>query len=157
MAKKNHYYNDKPAVKFDQQFGTHLSQDYSFPGNRDADEIWDIIKDCISKKSWRTDGVSDCDTLKLVLDNLGKEHFPLNGIEGLDDNTKLDILMGMSSGFNIHDIYWFSIKRIMAFMNKDINDQCLKLFPYEVNRAIQWVISPPTFEKMKKELLGGDD
>ena len=100
-------------------------------------------------------GETECDKLKLILDSLGKEHYPLNGIEELDDNTKLDILMGMSSGFNIQDIYYFSVQRVMAFMNKDINDQCLKLFPYEVNRAIQWVISPPTFEKMKKELLGG--
>ena len=38
--------NHKPAVEFDEYFGTNLSQKYKFPDNLTDDEVWKIHVDC---------------------------------------------------------------------------------------------------------------
>lgn len=137
--------NHKPAVEFDEYFGTNLSQKYTFPFGLTDDEVWTIHCNC------RDNDI--CDDFDNLLKNLNYSHFPLKGIESLsnDDDTKYQILLGMASGFNYDDIIWFAIDHMYHYKNIEVNAEIEKM-PKFIENKIQWVLSPKTVEKLKKEL-----
>lgn len=135
--------NHKPAVEFDEYFGTNLSQKYKFPDNLTDDEVWKIHVDCRDN--------DNCDKFDNILNKLDYSYFPYKGIELLSNDDKYQILLGMASGFNYDDIVWFSIDKMCHYKNTEVNAEIEKL-PQYIERKIQWVLSPKTLEKLKKGL-----
>jgi hypothetical protein len=140
--------NYKPAVDFDEYFGTNLSQKYKFPFGLTDDEVWAIHVDCIDNKN--------CNEFDNILKNLNYSYFPLKGIESLSNDTKYQILLGMASGFNYDDIIWFAIDHMYYFKNIEVNAE-IKKMPKYIENKIQWVLSPKTAQKLKKELNQKDN
>jgi len=134
--------NYKPAVEFDKFFGTNLSQKYKFPDNLTDDEVWKIYVDCKDNDNY--------DKFDNILNKLDYSYFPYNGIELLSDDDKCSILLGMASGFNYDDIIWYTIDKMPHYKNKEVNDE-LKKIPH-IERKIEWVLSPKTLKKLKKQL-----
>ena len=105
--------NHKPALEFDQKYGTSISQEWKFPFGHTADEVWKNIQ-----------GKSYKDTFNFgpYINALSIEHFPYKDLDKLNYDEKCDILMGMCSGFNMDDILYFSVEKVYAFMNREVSD-----------------------------------
>lgn len=138
--------NFKPSVLFDEKYGTSISQEYKFPFDLTADEVWNII-DYDNKYYDKYHKLSK--KFMKLFNNFTNEYFPYVDFNTIDDNTKNAILCGMSSGFNKDDIIWFSIKNMFYGINHEVNNEVNK-FPKEIQDDIQWVMSPNTLKKIKK-------
>lgn len=134
-------FNRKPSLEFDEKYGTHLSQEYEFPGGYSSDEINEMIHKWLDANEYYEE-LSD------IIDKLDYGYFPYDGITSLSQKIKFDVLFGMASGFNVDDIVWFSVKKVMAYMNKDVDRELNKM----KIKDVYWVMSPSTLEKLKKEL-----
>ena len=143
--------NFKPSLEFDKIYGTNISKtDWKFPENYDADYVYEKIiapmfRDNVSTKK-----------VEVFRNYLRKfqagNYFPLRDIRA---SYAYEILIGMASGFNYDDIIYFiqdwdwqskksqlkrqKIEKELIGLGVDSND-------------IQWIISPKTFEKIKKQL-----
>ena len=142
------YNNVKAAFNFDEKYNTSISQVYKFPFNFTTDEVWSIIMYDI--KYYKKNNKST-DKVDILIDNLTNEHFPYVDFNRLSEKQKFHILCGMSSCFNSNDIIWFSIDEVCGYNNNDVNSEIDKL-SLEMQHDIQWVMSPKTFSKMKKQL-----
>ena len=137
--------NTKPALDFDKKYGTKLSTEwFNFPRNLSSDMLWDIFT---------STGYFDSQLYREISNELSFEHFPYKNIELLTINQKYHILQGMVSGFNYDDIVNYSIKGIYGYMNTDVVNTIIKLYGNIVERDVQWVMSPQTLNKLKKELV----
>ena len=130
--------NCKPAVEFDERYGTSISQEWKFPFDHSADDVWKNIQG----KDYR--GTS---RFGLYLDALTVDHFPYEHLDKLDYDQKCDILMGMCSGFNIDDILYFSVDKIYAYKNKHVSDELDSMGLIQ-----EWVVSEKTLVKIKAQL-----
>jgi len=148
--------NFKPAATFDSKHGTNLSQQYVYPLGLSADEIYETYSWCrLSQFQPRIDPNQTkayCASWDSIVNNLRYVHFPYDGVESLDLEVKEEILCGMASSFNFDDIVYYSIRGIKSYMNGDVKDEIKRTFPENINRDIQWVISPETLEKMKDQI-----
>jgi hypothetical protein len=136
--------NFKPAVIFDEKYGTNVAQHYKFPGGYDEDEVWDIIM------TWFWFHTNEYqDELAQMCDDLDENYFPYPNVKSLDQNTKFQIIKGMASCFNVDDIVWFSVNGIKGFMNTEVHEEQKKLGIFS---QVQWVMSPKTLFKVKSQL-----
>ena len=127
--------NHKPAVEFDEKYGTSISQEWKFPFDMMADDVWNLIKYRVEPQ------------VKRFVDALTIEHFPYRDLDKLDYEEKSDILMGMCSGLNMDDILYFSVERVYGFMNREISDALDRM-----GLEHKWVVSQKTFEKIKEQV-----
>jgi len=134
--------NSKPALEFDQKYGTNVSKKYKYPFDLDEDEVSKILKYCNVKKV-------RCDEVNKLIENLTSEYIDLPNVENLPKNQKIDVLYGMTSNFNEDDIKWFSIDGIKAYLNTEINNKMEEELPEDVVENISWVLSPKTYQKIK--------
>lgn len=131
--------NFKPARHFDEKYGTNLSRTYNFGNGMSSDDVWVIAKKCFMD--------NQCSEIGELAKNLDDTIFPYKGVQNLDIETKIDVIMGMASELNYDDIVYFAIREIKHFNNIDVN-RTLEKLPEEINADINWVISPPTLKKM---------
>ena len=132
--------NTMPSVKFDNLYGTSVSMRYDFSPYSE-DEVWDMWLDC------RNDG--RCDEYMKVIDMLPKI-FPYIDVRNMDLEKKNEILLGMVSGFNPEDIYYFSVIGIKYSQNIEQKELEGEL-PFEVGKNIGWVLSPGTMNKIRSK------
>ena len=132
----------KPAVIFDQNYGTNIAQHYNFPGGYGEDEVWNMIVAWFDTNEYQNELAQMCD-------DLTQEFFSYPNVESLDQNTKFQIINGMASCFNVDDIVWFSVNGIKAFMNTEVHEEQKKL---GIFNQVQWVMSPKTLFKVKSQL-----
>jgi hypothetical protein len=135
--------NVKPAVIFDNKYGMFLSKKYDLSPYND-DELWAEWIGCL----WDEIG---CDEIYHKL-HIVEKAFPYYKTKNLDRDTKLDILLGMVSGYNPEDIINFSIKGIMYKDNIEQHELENKL-PPKVADDLDWVLSPHSI-KIIKERFG---
>lgn len=144
------FYNEKITRKFDEQWGTNLSQTYNFGNGLSSDDVWELLQRCIYEKKGCT--AKKKDKLVEIIASL-PEIFPYAETDDLDFWDKIDVVAGMASEFNSDDIIWYSIDGIKGYMNKEQNDLEKK---YPELPPIYWVTSPKTISKIKKHFkLGG--
>lgn len=123
--------NDKPAVTFDNLYGTELSQQYSFGDGLTSDDVWGMWVKCRD--------FDNCDEI-LELTKRLPVIFPYIDSSKLTTRQKVEMLMGMSSEFNAFDIVSFVVHKIYG--DKNIEQKRLeKQLPPEVAHNIQWVLS----------------
>jgi hypothetical protein len=130
--------NNKPAENFDKLYGTKLSKSYDFSPYTE-DEVWDFWVDCRDEKN--------CENFNKVMDML-PEKFPYIDVSKLDYKTKKDILVGMVSGFNPEDIYFFSVLGVGYSQNVEQKELEMEI-PYEVTKNIHWVLSPGSIKVIR--------
>lgn len=131
--------NFKPSFEFDKKYNTNLSTEWDiFPRGLKLESLWELF-------------ISNKELYKIIATELKYEHFPYDGIDSLTINQKNDILQGMLSGLNY--IVHYSIKGIYGYMNTDVVNTTIKLYGNIVERDVQWVMSPQTLNKLKKELV----
>lgn len=140
--------NFKPSKFFDSKYGTTLSQDYTFPFDLTADEVYGIIRYDIDY--YKKHNV-ESEKYEILIDNLTNEYFPYVNFDDIDKRQKECILSGMASCFNSDDIIWFSVYEMFAYKNIEVNSETDK-FPKVIEKDIQWVMSPSTLSNMKKQL-----
>jgi hypothetical protein len=119
-----HVENEKPSMDFDIKYGTKLSQEYKFPFGLTADEVWDIYVYNIKymKKNKLTPQM-----MTLVI-NFTNDYFPFVVFKNITNAAdRMDILGGMSSGFNKDDIIWFVIDKMYAYKNSEVKNELIKL------------------------------
>lgn len=138
--------NSKPAVNFDNMFGTNVSQTYKFPFDLLPDEVWDLYYNCFRKK--------DCTKFAKIVYNIKYEHFPYHDYMNLDIHKKMDIVAGMASCFNVQDIINFSVNDIKGYSpeTKRIRREIVELFGKDVDWNIFWVPSQYTLDLLKKQM-----
>ena len=142
FGKKKRIPNDKPALNFDKLYGTNLSQQYDFSPYTE-DEIWDRWTSYSNYAKFDGDPKPFLETLKIL-----PKAFPYIDVNKYDVDTKRDIMLGMVSGFNPEDIYYFSILKVPYY--KNIEQKLLEeKLPPEVTQKIQWVLSPSSIEVIK--------
>lgn len=156
---KIHSTNVKAPIDFDNKYGTKISQQYNFPFGFTDDAIWKIMEEL--PISVRNSGVSDGSELaelySMILYSLEYKHFPFDNIINLSLYTKVDILRGMCSNFNVEDIISFSIYNIVGYNSlaseliknyytENYNEACYK----SIDLHIKWVPSLVTAEKNNK-------
>ena len=137
MKKK---YNFKPALHFDQMYGTSLHTEYEFPGGITADEAYRILS---GNWFWQS-GVPKRTTE--LINSLREEHFPAR-ISELSMDQKYHVLQGMAAGLPQECIVYFSIEGIVGYRNNAINRE-LEARKLEA----QWVVSPETWKKNKETI-----
>jgi hypothetical protein len=141
--------NERFPIDFDKEFGTHISQEYKFPFGYSADEVWRFLGNITGhNENLKINKTKEGDILRKIFANLDERFFPYKDIDKLSFYDRFSILSGMASGFNVDDIIWFSIRHVRGADN--IYNQKLNILPREIRRMLQWVISPQTFEKLKK-------
>lgn len=123
--------NEKPAVIFDDLYGTELSQQYEFGDGLTSDDVWDIWVKCRE--------FDDCNQI-LELTKKLPVIFPYIDLTKLDNRQKVEILMGMASEFNAFDIVSFVVHKIYGDNNLE-QKRLIKQLPPEVAYNIQWVLS----------------
>lgn len=136
--------NDKPAKRFDELYGTNLSHKYDLSPYTE-DEIWDRWLLFVEYGSFNGDPKPFYETLKIL-----PKAFPYVDVSKLDIDTKKDIMLGMVSGYNPEDIYFFAIQKVYFYMNKEQKELMDKL-PPEVAHNLQWVLSPGSIEQIKNK------
>lgn len=140
--------NHKPALEFDKKYGTTLSQEYTFPFDLTADEVWNIIEyDLTYYKKHK----EESEKYSILFENLTNEYFPYVDFDNISRRQKAQILDGMASCFNSDDIIWFSIDEMYHYKNIEVNKE-IENFSQSIEKDIQWVMSPKTLKKMKKQL-----
>jgi len=156
--------NDKPSVRFDEKYGTTLSQRYRLPFGLTDEMVWTVYQKCkhhehikqgdkfLGVNRFRKTPDEYCKIWEKIVNSLTSEHFPFKGVESLPFIYKEDILRGMVSQFNVDDIIHFSIKRIFGYDNSKVKNEVNKTFPRYIVNDINWVISPETLEKMKQQI-----
>lgn len=141
-----------------------LSTRWLFPLGLSESEVWNICDSVMTNPE--LDNQENYKTLKLLADDLTYDFFPYKGIEELPENTKFDILAGMSSGYNFDDIVWFSIdkKTFEHPDSKSVRDCMMLEFGIDVglgwkelkpgNKKMQpsigWVPSQSTLDKLRE-------
>ena len=65
--------NHKPALEFDQKYGTSISQEWKFPFDMMADDVWNLIT---TKIGYRVEP-----QVKRFVDALTIEHFPYRDLD----------------------------------------------------------------------------
>lgn len=136
--------NHKPSVVFDEMFNTDISQQYKFPFNLSADEVWDILK----KNDYRYIGEFGNDwKLKVIMDNID---FPYVDFKTLTSSQKLDVVQGMCSGINSDDIIWY-IHGNLGYTLESL--QVLREMESMGYFHIGWVPSPKTLKRLKEKTL----
>ena len=141
--------NSKPSLEFDNKYGTNLSQEYKFPFDLSADEVWNIISYDIKYYDKYN---KDSKQMILLLNSFTNDYFPYVDFNKIDINEKAQILNGMSSGFNKDDIIWFVIDKMYYYKNNNVNNEIEK-FPKQIQDDIHWVLSPKTLNKLKELTL----
>lgn len=136
--------NDKPSKKFDELYGTNLSQEYDFSPYTE-DEIWDRWNDYANFGEFDGDPKPFIETLKIL-----PKAFPYVNVNKYDLDTQKDIMLGMVSGYNPEDIYHFAIQKVYAYKNIEQKKLEEKL-PPEVSRNLQWVLSPGSLQQVKNK------
>lgn len=141
--------NYKPSRHFDQKFGTSISGYYKFPFGLDEDVVWSVILPYHLKRE-------NEELTKDILNEFTSVHFPYVNIEKLDEETKLQILMGMCSGFNKDDIIWWSIYNNRGLHHEE-NKKIMSLFSLKFGPSfymshVNWLPSRKTFNKIDKEM-----
>lgn len=144
--------NFKPALEFDKKYGTNISKtDWKFPENYNADYVYEKI---ISPMFRENVGIKKRKYFYDYLEKLEEgNYFPYNNFE----KKNFDILSGMVSGFNFDDIKYF-IEDWQYIWNtkkgqlqrKRIERELMKLGVDDDD--VQWIISPKTVQKIKKQL-----
>jgi hypothetical protein len=138
--------NHKPSVEFDELFGTNISQQYKFPFNLSADEVWEIIHLSENFNVDRRIGTLNREKMKIIIDNID---FPYD-VKSLSDKRKRDLLMGMASCFNADDIIWYiEGNGGCSPKSQEIEKEMGEL----LNRIVGWVVSRNTWERMKEQML----
>lgn len=138
LEEYNPNFNHKPAKEFDKLYGTNVSLKYDFSPYTE-DEVWEkwlLFRDEGIKKPF-------IETLKIL-----RGAFPFVDITKLDLETRINIMLGMVSGFNPEDIIFFSIHKVSYYRNFEQKDLESKL-PPEVVQNLQWVLSPNTIELIR--------
>lgn len=135
--KKNNF---KPALHFDQMYGTSLHTEYKFPGGITADEAYNILS---GNWFWKS-GVPKRTTE--LINALSEKHFPVK-ISSLSMDQRYHILQGMAAGLPQECIVYFSIEGMVGYRNNVINRE-LEAKKLEA----QWVVSPETWKRIKKQL-----
>jgi len=142
FGKKKRIPNDKPALNFDRLYGTNLSQEYDFTPYTE-DEIWDRWTSHSNYGRFDGDPKPFYETLKIL-----PKAFPYIDVKKYDKEVQRNIMLGMVSGFNPEDIYYFSVLKVMAY--KNIEQKLLEeKLPSEVAHNIQWVLSPGSIQIIK--------
>lgn len=130
---KNHIEpNSKPAVIFDELYGTELAQQYEFGGGLTSDDVWNMWVRCREDEN-------DCNDI-LELTKRLPVIFPYINTAKLTTRQKVEILMGMSSEYNAFDIVSFVVHKIYGDNNLE-QKRLIKQLPPEVAYNIQWVLS----------------
>ena len=150
-------YNGKPARQFDNRFNTHISREWAFPLNYTSEQVWRSIKGCqlATLPGFEDDDMifkdkKECETVNKILEAFTENYFPFSGLEELDRQTKIHILMGMASEFNADDIISFSINNIGG-MSSPIRDKVHALED-KLDYELHWVLSVKTYNKIIKAL-----
>lgn len=136
--------NNKPAKNFDELYGTNLSQEYDLSPYTE-DEIWGRWMEYSNMGEFNGDPKPFLETLKIL-----PRAFPYVDVTKYDENVQTNIMLGMVSGFNPEDIYYFSILKVYAYKNVEQHELVKKL-PPEVAYNIQWVLSPGSIEQIKNK------
>ena len=131
LVKKQIETNSKPSVVFDSLYGTELSQQYDFGNNLTSDDVWNMWVRCREDEG--------CDDI-LGLTNDLQKIFPYIDISKLNNQEKVEVLMGMASEYNAFDIVSFVVHKIYGRNNLE-QKRLEKQLPPEVARNIQWVLS----------------
>jgi hypothetical protein len=132
--------NHKPAEMFDRLYGTSLSKSYDFSPYTE-DDVWNFWLDC------RNDG--KCENFMKVMGML-KKLFPYIDVSNLTNEVKKNIVLGMVSGLNPEDIYYFSILGI--FYENNIEQKNMKKeIPHEIAKNILWVLSPNSINIIREK------
>ena len=144
LNKKERRPNDKPALNFDKLYGTNLSHEYDFSPYTE-DEIWDMWTSFNNLGLFNGDPKPFYKTLRIL-----PKAFPYIDVSKYDEKIQKDIMLGMVSGFNPEDIYYFSVLKVPS--SKNIEQKMLEeKLPREVSRNIQWVLSPSSIEHIKNK------
>lgn len=136
--------NEMLAKEFDSKYGTNISKEYDFPFRYTANQVWKMFADNYNHKENEEEWVR-------LVNNIDK-HFPYADLTDMPFDIKEKIALGMASTFNPDDIIWFAVKGIKGFMNP-IKDE-VSAFEKKHDIIIPWVLSPKTFEKIKKHFDG---
>ena len=143
--------HDRPSLNFDKKFGTKLSQKYKFPFDLDGDVVEGIIKKCFRLRGGREISkepkIPACGTMNEILDRLDEKYIDIPGLGKMQREDKVNVLFGMSSQFNMHDIIWYSINHHYAYNNPIRNE--FESLPTNIYNSIFWVISPYTLGLIK--------
>jgi len=152
--------NVKPSHVFDMVYGTNVSYKWKFPFGLTEDEAWKTSYGCQlsnhkngiygGDEYFRTSSV--CEKYHTILNHLTEEYFPYPGVKDLSLNVKRDILMGMCSRYNIDDIIWFSITGVHGNDSRQRVNRLEKEYFPEQSMGLGWVLSPPTMNKILKQL-----
>jgi hypothetical protein len=131
--------NFKPAEFFDKIYGTNLAQKYNFSPLTEK-IIW---------KSWlKCRDTEDCEDFYMSFHFLPKI-FPYVDYSNIDSHILYNIMHGVLSGFNTHDIIRFSVNKIPYWKNT-AQKKLEKQLPEDVLKNINWVLSPHTIKIIKK-------
>lgn len=146
--------NIQASVDFDKKYGTSISKtDWTYPNGYTTDEVFEKILMPISssnrpsKKKWKV--------FEDYVDNFNKSNFNYPHLENLWEEDLWWVLWGMVSGYNYDDIVYFITKWKTDFnTERPKQDENKKeLIRLGVNEHdMQWVFSPKTFNKIKKQL-----
>jgi hypothetical protein len=146
--------NIQSSVDFDKKYGTSISKtDWTYPKGYTTDEVYKKILLPISssirysKKKWKVfeDYIAD----------FNKSNFNYPHLKNLWEEDLWWVLWGMVSGYNYDDIVYFITKWHTDFdTEKPKNEKQIKeLIRLGVDENdIRWIISPKTFNKIKKQL-----
>jgi hypothetical protein len=141
LVKKHRETNEKPSVKFDNLYGTELSQQYDFGDDLTSDDVWDMWVKC------RED--NDCTDILNLSERLSTI-FPYIDTNKLTVREKIEILMGMASEYNPFDIVSFAVHKIYG--NKNVEQKRLeKQLPPEVAYNLQWVLSQHSMDIVRSK------
>lgn len=133
--------NSKPAVHFDNIYGTDLSHRYDFGHDLSSDDVWDVWVECRE--------FNRCEGIVALIHKLPKI-FPYYDIKKLDDRQKVEVIMGMASEFNPADIVSFAVHKI--YYSNNIEQKRLeKQLPKEVADNIRWVLSQESMEIIRNK------
>ena len=132
LIKKHVEINSKPAVIFDELYGTELAQQYDFGGDLTSDDVWNMWARCRENENDCEDIVEMTKRLPVI--------FPYIDATKLTTREKVEVLMGMSSEYNAFDIVSFVVHKIYGSNNLE-QKRLEKQLPPEVARNIQWVLS----------------
>lgn len=136
--------NFKPSKFFDNLYKTNLSYEYDLrPYNED--EIWDKWMKYSNNGNFDGDIEPFLEVLKIL-----PKSFPYIDVSKLNLDQKKDILLGMVSGFNPEDIYYFTVLKIKYHNNIEQHNLEQQL-PKEVVKNINWVLSPSSIEIIKNK------
>jgi hypothetical protein len=132
LIKKHVEINSKPAVIFDELYGTELAQQYDFGGDLTSDDVWTMWARCRENENDCEDIIEMTKRLPVI--------FPYIDTTKLTTREKVEVLMGMSSEYNAFDIVSFVVHKIYGDNNLE-QKRLEKQLPREVARNIQWVLS----------------